>query len=287
MPRGGRSTVGSSVEPTGAAAGSRGVAQLLTDERGGVTVVLDGHPQSYVDLADPGLLVFEYVQHLALVIDALPAGRVAVTHVGGAGLTLARYVEHTRPGSPQIVLEPDAALTELVRGALPLPRGHRIRVRPEGGAQGIARLRDGSAEVVIVDAYAEGRVPADLVTPGFLAEVSRVLTPVGVLLMNLADEPGLHWVARVAATVQPLLPSMNLLAATDVLKAKRYGNAVLVASRESLDGLDLARRVARTTFPTRLRDQAAVRRMASATTPLDDRGGRSPAPPDPGRWRLR
>lgn len=259
----------------------------MADERGGITVVRDGHPQSYVDVADPGLLVFEYVQHLALVIDALPAGRVAVTHVGGAGLTLARYVEHTRPGSPQIVLEPDAALTELVRGALPLPRGHRIRVRPEGGAQGIARLRDGSAEIVVVDAYDEGRVPADLVTPGFLAQVSRVLTPDGLLLMNLADEPGLHWVARVAATAQLLLPRTSLLAASDALKGKRYGNAVLVACRESLDPLDLARRVTRTTFQSGLRDQGVVRRMAAATTPFDEQGARSPAPPDPRQWRLR
>ncbi len=92
------------------------------DDSGGVTVLLDGHPQSYVHPGDPGLLAFEYVQHLAIVVDVLPAGVVAVTHVGGAGLTLPRYVEHTRPGSPQIVLEPDVALTEAVRREIPLPQ---------------------------------------------------------------------------------------------------------------------------------------------------------------------
>ncbi len=60
-------------------------------------------------------------------------GGLAVTHVGGAAMTLPRYVQHTRPGSPQVVLEPDAALTERVRRDLPLPRGHRIRVRPQPG----------------------------------------------------------------------------------------------------------------------------------------------------------
>ncbi|MBA2696071.1 MAG: hypothetical protein H0U62_09605, partial [Actinobacteria bacterium] len=101
-----------------------------------------GHPQSHVQPDDPTLLVFEYVQHLAMVLDTLPPGRLGVTHVGGAGLTLARYVEHTRPGSPQIVLEPDAALTELVRREVPLPRGHRIRVRPVDGRTGVAALKD-------------------------------------------------------------------------------------------------------------------------------------------------
>ena len=37
-----------------------------------VTVVLDGQPQSAVDLDDPERLDFEYVQHLALCIDASP-----------------------------------------------------------------------------------------------------------------------------------------------------------------------------------------------------------------------
>ena len=44
----------------------------------------------------------------ALVLEALrpdPAP-LAVTHVGGAGMTLARWVHRVHPGSPQIVLEP-------------------------------------------------------------------------------------------------------------------------------------------------------------------------------------
>ncbi len=130
------------------------------DDSGGVTVMLDGHPQSYVQPGDPGLLAFEYVQHLALAIDVLPPGPLAVTHVGGAGLTFARYVEHTRPGSPQIVLEPDAALTEAVRLEIPLPRRHRIRVRPVDGAHGVSALRADKADVVVVDAFAQGQVPA-------------------------------------------------------------------------------------------------------------------------------
>ncbi|WP_194092442.1 spermidine synthase [Ornithinimicrobium flavum] len=111
---------------------------VVWDERGGATVVRDGFPQSYVDPDDPLLLVFEYVEQFALVLQALrpdPAP-LAVTHVGGAGMTLARWLHRTHPGSPQIVLEPDVALTELVRRELPLPRGHRIRVRPVTGQRG-------------------------------------------------------------------------------------------------------------------------------------------------------
>lgn len=264
------------------------VLRLDRDERGGVSVALGGHPQSYVDLEDPGLLVFEYVQHLALVLDALPAGRLAVTHVGGAGLTVPRYVEHTRPGSPQVVLEPDAAGTERVRRELPLPRGHRIRVRPVSGEHGIGQLRDGTADAVVLDAYdSAGQVPARLVGSAWFTEAARVLAPDGVLLANLADEPGLRFVARVVATLAPLLPEQAMLAATDVLKGKRYGNVVLVASRVPLDRLDLPRRAARTTFPGACRAGVTLARATAGAVPFDARGHPSPAPPDPGRWRLR
>ena len=113
--------------------------EVVRDERGGATVVRDGHPQSYVDTGDPLLLVFEYVQHLALVLESLrpdPAP-LAVTHVGGAGMTLARWVHRTHPGSPQIVLEPDTALTELVR---------RLVARGDVRMHDVAEPRDARVE---------------------------------------------------------------------------------------------------------------------------------------------
>ncbi|AKU18690.1 hypothetical protein VV02_06405 [Luteipulveratus mongoliensis] len=261
--------------------------ELVRDERGGVTVVRDGHPQSYVQLDDPGLLVFEYVQHLALALDALTPGRIGVTHVGGAGLTLARYIEHTRPGSAQIVLEPDAELTDLVRRELPLPRGHRIRVRPTDGASGVAALKDSSADVIVLDAYDEGRVPASVTSAVFAAEVGRVLRPEGLLLMNLADEPGLRYIGRVAATLAPHLPAQALVGLNEVLKGKRFGNVVLVAARSTFDVGELQRRSARADFPTGVRGQGELNRLIRAAKPFDAVGEPSPEPPDPGRWRLR
>ena len=106
-----------------------GVAELLADadRPGGWLLLLDRIRQSYVDLDDPSYLDFEYVQAFADVLDALPPGPLAVTHVGGGGCTMARYVAATRPGSPQIVLEPDAApdgtRARPARLPLPLARG--------------------------------------------------------------------------------------------------------------------------------------------------------------------
>ncbi|EWT00932.1 spermidine synthase [Intrasporangium oryzae NRRL B-24470] len=257
------------------------------DERGGVTVVMDGQPQSHVQPDDPTVLVFEYVQHLALAIDTLPPGPLAVTHVGGAGLTLPRWVEATRPGSPQIILEPDAGLTELVRREIPLPRRHRIRVRPVDGLTGVRALADDSADVVVTDAYAAGRVPAELASAAYVLDVARVLRPNGLALWNLADEPGMRWAARVLATIRLHLPHVALVATHEVLKGRRFGNAVAVASHAPLPLERLRRDVARAPLPTGLREDAQLARLGGGAKPFGDEGEQSPPPPDAKGWRVR
>src|SRR5215831_10024980 len=137
-----------------------------------------------------------------LLVDALPPGPLAVVHVGGGGCTFARYVAATRPGSSQVVLEPDAALIDLVRARLPLPRGARIRVRLQSGRDGVLGMRAGSADVVVVDAYLGGRIPGELTTREFFADLARVLRPDGVLLANLTDGPPLTYTRRVVATAR-------------------------------------------------------------------------------------
>ena len=258
------------------------------DGRSGVTVMMDGSPQSHVNLADPGSLGFEYIAHFAAVIDTLPAGALAVTHIGGAGLTLARYVNAERPGSPQIVLEPNAGLTELVRRELPLPRRHRIRVRPVDGLTGVAQLGDASADVVVLDAYAEGRVPAELTTVEFLADVSRVLRADGTMLVNIADEPNTAYLRRVYAGLFAVFGQVALIGTHEILKGKRFGNTVSVASHRPLDIGSLRRQVAMMPFPTGLRDGAQLARLFAGSSAFTVADSSQSAPPPPLKgWRVR
>ncbi|MFW5471181.1 spermidine synthase [Knoellia sp. CPCC 206435] len=261
-------------------------AEFVAD--GDVTWVHVGHhAQSAVSLSDPSYLAFEYVQHLALAVDAVFArpAPLRVTHVGGAGLTLARWVHHTRPGSPQIVLEPDAALTEAVRRELPLPRGHRIRVRPLGGEEGVAALAPDSADLVVLDAYAGGQVPASLTTVEWLGEVARVLAPGGLFLANLGDRPGLRYAARVAAGARDALgpgAQTAYVALHGVLKSKGYGNVVLLASRDALPVDDLMRAAARQPLPTGVVAPRQVLERSASTAPFSAAAADtapSPAPP--------
>jgi spermidine synthase len=263
--------------------------ELIADDEhpGGTMLVMDAVRQSYVDLDDPTYLDFEYVQYFASVLATVEPGPITATHIGGGGLTLPRYLATVRPGSPQIVLEPDAELTALVRAQLPLPRQHRIRVRPVDGLTGMAQLGDASADLVVLDAYADGRVPAELTTLQFFADVSRVLRADGLLLVNVVDEPGLRYAGRVIAGLREVFGEVALVGSTDVLKGRRFGNLVLAACSSGLDVDELRRQVARQPFPAGVRGPAELAVRFGAMKPWS--GAESAESPEPVRegWRIR
>lgn len=248
-------------------------------------LLMDDVRQSYVDLADPTYLDFEYVQYLATVLETWPDGPLRATHIGGGGLTMPRYLNAVRPGSVQIVLEPDSELTTLIRARLPLPRDARIRIRPVPGRAGVEELRTASADLVILDAYADGRVPASLSTAEFFAEVARVLRRDGLLLANLVDEPGFGYLRRVLAAVAASFRELALVSSTDVLRGRRFGNVVVAAARRPLDINELRRRLARQPFPVGLRVGAALAALYDTAKPWTDAD--SAESPEPVRgWRV-
>ena len=260
-----------------------GAPELLADadRPGGWLLTVDGIRQSYVDLDDPRYLDFEYVQAFADILDALPPGPLAVTHVGGAGCTLARYIAAVRPGSPQIVLEPDAELTALVRARLPLPRGSRIRIRAVDGRVGMARLADGSADAVVVDAFHDGCVPGALTTREYFGDVARVLQAHGVALINIADGPPVDYTRRLVATLSCHFRNVLAVADSGVLKGRRFGNVVLAASRRALPTPAIRRAAARAAFPRTVHADVDLRSFAEGARPLTDgEPVPSPRPPD-------
>lgn len=241
--------------------------------------------QSYVDLDDPTHLEFDYVQRIAEAVDAFaPDGdRIRVVHIGGAGLTLPRYIAHTRPTSAQIVLEPDAELTEQVRDRLPLPRHCGIKVRPVGGREGVAGLRDEFADIVVLDAFAGAQVPAPLTTVEFWTDCRRVLVPGGALMINITDKGPLGYTRRVTAGLQQVFPQVVLSTEPSTLKGRRFGNIVVLASDRRFDEDRLQRAAARAAFPYRLVLDAALDRLVAGALPFTDAdAARSPLPPD---WR--
>jgi spermidine synthase len=245
-----------------------GTATVEAVADGTFVLRVDGSLQSQVDLADPTHLAFEYMRRIGDVVDAVAARKqpISVLHVGGAGLSLARYVAVTRPRSRQIVLEPDEDLTEFVREALPLPKRSGIKVRPETGRAGISGVYEDSVDLLIVDAFVREAVPENLVTREFAAECARVLRPGGVLVYNLIDgSAGLGFVRRVAATAREAFGQGVVLAERKVLRGKSFGNVVLVASRQPVPDLTAAGRRAQPPY-----EVMPLTELAGKADPLTD-----------------
>jgi spermidine synthase len=206
---------------------------------GGWELDVDGTPQSHVDLDDPTHLHFEYVARMGAVIDRLrmPGQPLTAIHLGAGALTIPRYIEATRPGSRQQVVELEPALWDLVRENLPLPRGAQIRVRIGDARATLGRLPAGlvgAADLVVSDVYSGAQTPAHLTTVEFFTEAARFLAPDGVLLVNVADGAGLAFARREVATVQAVLEHVIVLAEVQTLKGRRFGNLVIAASRAPL-----------------------------------------------------
>lgn len=230
------------------------VEVVATERPGAFLVRVGGRDQSLVDLGDPTRLAFDYVRRMGDVLDAAaPPGKpLRVLHIGGAGLTLPRYVAATRPRSSQVVLEPDEALTELVRSRLPLPRRSGIRVRPVDGRRGLRQLRDASYDVVVLDAYDDGLVPAELLSNECFTDVARVLTPGGCLLANLADRAPFPMVRDALAGLRTLLPTLLVSAEPATLRGRRPGNVLVVAGAEEVPRAALAQRASTSAAPYRV-----------------------------------
>jgi spermidine synthase len=266
----------------------QGGAELLrdADRRAAWMLLIDGVPQSHVDLDDPEYLDFEYVRRLGHVIDtAAPATQpLAVLHLGAGALTLARYVAATRPGSKQLAVEIDAALVDLIRLRLPLRQSARtrpVRIRVGDAREVLEQQSAGSFDVVIVDVFAGGRTPAHLTSVEFAAAARRVLRQrAGVFGANVADGAPLAHVRAQVATVLAVFSHACLIADAAVLRGRRFGNLVLAASADPLPVDALTRLVAADPMPGRVLHGDELTRFAAGAKPVTDANASpSPAPP--------
>ncbi|MGM7668980.1 spermidine synthase [Microbacterium sp. A93] len=263
-----------------------GTARIIPSEyTSGFELIVDDTPQSHVDLDDPTHLHFEYVVRMGAVIDQLtsPGAALTAVHLGAGALTVPRYIEATRPGSRQQVIELEAPLATLVRENLPLPRGAAIRIRIGDARSGVQKLPaalTGACDLVVSDVYSGAQTPAHLTSVEFYTELRALLAPTGVLLINVADGPGLAFARRQIATVAQVLPEVALLADTQVLKGRRFGNLVVAASASPLPTEWLPRMLAAGPHPAKIAQDAEVTAFAKGARIVTDADAVASPKPD-------
>ena len=201
------------------------------DRPSGRALWLDTLRHSYVDLNDPGYLEFLYMQWFGDVLDAYAPTLAPfdAVHVGGAGFTMPRYLDHRFAGSTSTVLELDPLVVSIATRELGLPIDHPYTVKI-GDARATIRPT-GEANVVIGDAFGGVAVPWHLTTVEFTTKVSDTLSFDGVYMMNVIDYEEKAFVKAQLATLSAVFEHVAAVGRNDAFTTRSGGgNMVLVAS---------------------------------------------------------
>jgi SAM-dependent methyltransferase len=235
---------------------------------------------SYVDLADPTYLGFDYLRRMRDLVEAIGARHVV--HVGGAGCALARALAAAHPDHRQEVVEVDPAVLQMARDHLGLRRTPGLRVRTGDGRAILADRGDASVDAVLVDAFVGARVPRHLVSAEALADLARVLAPGGAAAINVVDVRPLDETAAILAGLAAAFPHATAIAERPVLSRRRGGNVVLVGSHAALPLARLRASAAADPSPAAVLGPEGVEAFTVGAAPWrvgDD------ATPQPGRRR--
>lgn len=200
----------------------------------GRVLLLDRVRNSYVDVDDPTYLEFRYINLMADVISVeAPDGPIDMVSIGGGGFTMPGYIEATRPGSENTVLEIDAKLVDIGRTDLSLSEA--VNVVVDDARISMRRVETDSADIVIGDAFSGASVPWHLTTVEFNSEIDRVLSADGVYVMNIIDYGDRRFVRSGALTLRETFANVAVLAPPSYIDGDRGGNYVLIASQEPID----------------------------------------------------
>ncbi|MFP5327855.1 MAG: fused MFS/spermidine synthase, partial [Acidimicrobiia bacterium] len=205
----------------------------------GRILLLDNLQHSYVDLDDPTHLEFRYARLFAALIDGnIERPRVRALHIGGGGFTLPRWLNATRPGSTNVVLELDGDIVAIAERELGLERGPSLRIRTGDARLNIADEPADRYDLAVGDAFGGMSVPWHLTTTEMLTEVSRVLDSGGLYVMNVIDGGERRLVRAELATLREVFANVVVVEPPD----GPYGNYVLAASDRPITLPAIARR---------------------------------------------
>lgn len=219
----------------------RGSGQHATIEPDGWTegsyiMSIGGAEQSHVNLADPAEIFYEYLRRIGHVVDlCAPSGQpIRALHLGAGALTLARYIQATRPGSIQHAVELERELLDFVLQQLPLASGTDLTSHIGDARYALAELPTGLAfDVIILDIFSGPEAPEHIACTEFYEEAAARLAPGGVLIVNVGDEPGLTLVRSQIGALRRALGKPGDVAAfaeSGMLSGRYPGNMVLIGT---------------------------------------------------------
>ncbi|WP_238324858.1 MULTISPECIES: spermidine synthase [Micrococcaceae] len=178
-------------------------------------------------------MFYEYLRRIGHVVDlaAEPGEPIRALHLGAGALTLARYIQATRPGSAQYAVELERELLDFVLLKLPMPQGTTLTTHIGDAREALAELDAGARfDVVILDIFSGPDAPAHIACKEFYEEASARLGPDGVLIVNVGDEPALTLVKSQVTALRQAMPDVAAFAETGMFEGRYPGNIILVGT---------------------------------------------------------
>lgn len=201
---------------------------------GSFVLSIGGAAQSHVNLARPEDIFYEYLRRIGHLVDlAAPAGApLRALHLGAGALTLARYIQATRPGSEQYAVELERELLDFVLRYLPLPDGTDLHTLTGDARAELAGLDpELRFDIVILDIFSGPEAPAHLACTDFYQEVRERLNPAGILVVNVGDEPGLTLVRSQVAAMRQAMADVAAFAEAGMFEGRYPGNIILAGTQ--------------------------------------------------------
>ncbi|WP_193590655.1 spermidine synthase [Paenarthrobacter sp. YJN-D] len=201
---------------------------------GSFILSIGGAEQSHVNLAAPGEIFYEYLRRIGHVVDlaAEPGRPIRALHLGAGALTLARYIQATRPGSEQYAVELERELLDFVLQKLPMPDGTRLTSHIGDARDALAQLpAEAGFDVVILDIFSGPEAPSHIACREFYEEAAARLAPDGVLIVNVGDEPALTLVRSQVSALREAMPDVAAFAEAGMFEGRYPGNIILVGTR--------------------------------------------------------
>ena len=164
-------------------------------------------------------------------LAAEPGEPIRALHLGAGALTLARYIQATRPGSAQYAVELERELLDFVLLKLPMPQGTTLTTHIGDAREALAELDAGARfDVVILDIFSGPDAPAHIACKEFYEEAAARLGPDGVLIVNVGDEPALTLVKSQVTALRQAMPDVAAFAETGMFEGRYPGNIILVGT---------------------------------------------------------
>ena len=222
---------------------------------GAYVLSIGGAEQSHVNLEHPEEIFYEYLRRIGHLVDlAAPAGKpLTALHLGAGALTLARYIQATRPGSVQYAVELERELLDFVLQQLPLPDGTDLHTIIGDARDALAALDpELRFDVVILDIFSGPDAPEHIACTAFYQEARARLTADGLLIVNVGDEPGLSLVRSQTAAMRKAMTDVAAFAEAGMFAGRYPGNIILAGTQAPWPQAWTAELTARGPHPARV-----------------------------------